>query len=62
MRNCSRGGVIGEEEVRSHPMRHVVTKALGIELAVDTYVWGIEEDDVLLLSTDGLHDALMTER
>ncbi|WP_367883908.1 hypothetical protein [Thermococcus peptonophilus] len=43
-------------------MRHVVTKALGIELAVDTYVWGIEEDDVLLLSTDGLHDALMTER
>ncbi|WP_048152303.1 PP2C family protein-serine/threonine phosphatase [Palaeococcus ferrophilus] len=51
-------GVIWEEEVRSHPMRHVVTKALGIELAVDTYVWEIEETDVLLLSTDGLHDTL----
>ncbi|NJE04687.1 serine/threonine-protein phosphatase [Thermococcus sp. M36] len=51
-------GVIGEEEVHTHPLRHVLTKALGIELAVDTYTWELRGGDVLLLSTDGLHDVL----
>ncbi|KUH34548.1 hypothetical protein APY94_01650 [Thermococcus celericrescens] len=51
-------GVIGQEEVRSHPMRHVVTKALGIGLVVDTYMWEIKRGDILLLSTDGLHDTI----
>ncbi|WP_258084219.1 PP2C family protein-serine/threonine phosphatase [Thermococcus thermotolerans] len=49
-------GVIREEEAREHPMRHVVTKALGVDLGVDTYVWELKAGDVLLLSTDGLHD------
>ncbi|WP_148882250.1 PP2C family protein-serine/threonine phosphatase [Thermococcus aciditolerans] len=51
-------GVIGEEEVKRHPMRHVVTKALGVDLEVDTYVWEMRTGDVLVLSSDGLHDYL----
>ncbi|ASJ12650.1 PP2C family protein-serine/threonine phosphatase [Thermococcus thioreducens] len=49
-------GIISGEEAREHPMRHVVTKALGVDLGVDTYVWELKAGDVLLLSTDGLHD------
>lgn len=51
-------GVIGPEEVRSHPMRHVVTRALGIGFEVDVYTWRLEKGDVLLLCSDGLHDFL----
>ena len=49
-------GIIAGEEAREHPMRHVVTKALGVDLGVDTYVWELKAGDVLVLSTDGLHD------
>ena len=55
-------GVIGPEEVRSHPMRHVVTRALGIGFEVDVYTWRLEKGDVLLLCSDGLHDVLSDER
>lgn len=49
-------GTIGEEEVKNHPMRNVITKALGIDFGVDFYEWELEKGDVLLLSSDGLHD------
>ena len=55
-------GVIGPEEVRSHPMRHVVTRALGIGFEVDVYTWRLENGDILILSTDGLHDVLSDGR
>jgi len=49
-------GEITEEEAKRHPMRNIVTRALGIELGVDLYDWELEPGDMLLLSTDGLHD------
>ncbi len=54
-------GEITEEEAKRHPLRNIVTKALGIELGVDLYDWGLESGDVLLLSTDGLHDYVEEE-
>ncbi|WP_456395167.1 PP2C family protein-serine/threonine phosphatase [Thermococcus sp.] len=49
-------GEITAEEARRHPMRNIITKALGIALDVDFYEWGLEKGDTLLLSSDGLHD------
>ncbi|ALM75538.1 Stp1/IreP family PP2C-type Ser/Thr phosphatase [Thermococcus barophilus] len=49
-------GEITEEEARRHPMRNIITKALGIDFGIDFYEWGLENGDILLLSSDGLHD------
>ncbi|HIH72602.1 MAG TPA: PEGA domain-containing protein [Thermococcaceae archaeon] len=49
-------GEITEEEARRHPMRNIITKALGVDFGVDLYEWEIREGDILLLSSDGLHD------
>jgi len=49
-------GEITKEEARRHPLRNIITKALGIDFGVDLYEWELREGDVLLLSTDGLHD------
>ncbi|WP_297073261.1 PEGA domain-containing protein [Thermococcus sp.] len=49
-------GEITEEEAKRHPMRNIITKALGIDFGVDLYEWKLEKGDVLLLSSDGLHD------
>ena len=49
-------GEITEEEARRHPMRNIITKALGIDFGVDFYEWELEKGDTLLLSSDGLHD------
>ncbi len=48
--------LITSEQVRTHPLRHVLTKALGIDLqahpTVQTY--SLEPTDLLLLCSDGL--------
>ena len=49
-------GEITEEEAKRHPMRNIITKALGIDFGVDLYEWELERGDALLLSSDGLHD------
>jgi len=56
-------GEITEEEAYSHPMKHLLTRALGLEerAAPDLYRARLEAGDVLLLSTDGLHDYLREE-
>ena len=50
------GGMISPEQARSHPLRNVVTRALGgkHDLQVDMKVHKIEPGDVLLLCSDGL--------
>lgn len=53
-----RAGSIDEETARIHPFKNIVDHALGIDFAVDTYVEHLEPEDILLLSTDGLHDYL----
>jgi protein phosphatase len=49
-------GGISEEEARTHPQRHILTRALGTEpeVAVDLVVLPLEPGDLLLLCTDGL--------
>ena len=48
---------LSEAELRNHPKRHVLTKAVGAEytVAADTYVSEFEPGDILLLCSDGLH-------
>jgi serine/threonine protein phosphatase PrpC len=48
---------LDEETLSRHPMRHVLTMALGVSEAVDVryYTVGVKPDTLLLLSSDGLH-------
>ncbi|EHP84290.1 PP2C family protein-serine/threonine phosphatase [Methanotorris formicicus] len=55
-------GHITEEEAMHHPMKNIITHALGIEdFKVDVYEWDLEDNDILLLSSDGLHDYVKKE-
>jgi len=49
-------GVISPDQARSHPLRNVVTRALGgkADLAVDMQTRRMKAGDVLLLCSDGL--------
>jgi PPM family protein phosphatase len=49
-------GVISADQARSHPLRNVVTRALGgkADLQVEMQVHKIEPGDVLMLCSDGL--------
>jgi protein phosphatase len=49
-------GVISAEQARTHPLRNVVTRALGgkADLQVDMQTHDFEAGDVLLLCSDGL--------
>jgi len=56
-------GIISPEQARSHPLRNVVTRALGgkPDLAVDIQVQEMAPGDVLLLCSDGLTTMLPDE-
>jgi serine/threonine protein phosphatase PrpC len=49
-------GVISPDQARSHPLRNVVTRALGgkADLQVEMQVHDIQPQDILLLCSDGL--------
>jgi PPM family protein phosphatase len=49
-------GVISADQARSHPLRNVVTRALGgkPDLQVDMQVHKVQAGDILLLCSDGL--------
>lgn len=49
-------GIISAEQARTHPLRNVVTRALGgkADLQVDMQTHAIKSGDVLLLCSDGL--------
>ncbi|ACX52419.1 protein serine/threonine phosphatase [Ammonifex degensii KC4] len=51
-----REGEISPEEVKYHPYRHVLSRALGIEatVEVDAGSFVLEQGDIILLCTDGL--------
>jgi protein phosphatase len=56
-------GIISPEQARSHPLRNVVTRALGgkPELAVDVQLQPMLAGDILLLCSDGLTTMLPDE-
>jgi protein phosphatase len=54
-----RGGALTEAQAKSHSMRHVVTQAVGADLIeVHTYEQELQDGDVLLMTTDGVHGVL----
>ncbi len=59
-----RHGLLSPEQARSHPHRHVLSRALGIAETVkpDVSSFSLQRDDVLLLCTDGLTKMLNDER
>ena len=56
-------GVISPEQARSHPLRNVVTRALGgrADLLVDIQALPVKSGEVLLLCSDGLTTMLPDE-
>ena len=50
-------GALTPEQAREHPRKNVITRAMGIEpsVQVDTGVVQMEQGDIFLLSSDGLH-------
>jgi protein phosphatase len=55
-------GEIGYEQARLHPMRNMLIRCLGCaEFDADSGTLNLEEGDLLLISTDGLHDLVPEE-
>ncbi|XRO76673.1 PP2C family protein-serine/threonine phosphatase [Methanocaldococcus sp. 10A] len=55
-------GHITEEEAMHHPMKNIITSALGLDdFKVDIYDLDLKDEDILLLSSDGLHDYVSKE-
>jgi protein phosphatase len=48
---------LGEESLQSHPMRHVLTMAIGAKapLSINSYEIALKPDAVALICSDGLH-------
>ena len=61
VRTMYRMGMITEDEAMVHPYRHILNHAIGIDLKTDAYLFSLEKDDVLLLTSDGIHDYLGKE-
>lgn len=56
-------GEIGKEEMRTHPNKNIITRALGTDLEVqpDCFEIEVRQGDVLLLCSDGLSNMLEDE-
>ncbi|MDE3195060.1 MAG: serine/threonine-protein phosphatase, partial [Acidobacteriota bacterium] len=54
---------LDEDSLRNHPMRHVLTMAVGVGPAVRIryYATQLGEHDLMLLSSDGLHGVVAGE-
>jgi PPM family protein phosphatase len=48
---------LSDEALKRHPMRHVLTMAIGVsdEVQINTHVINVSSGDQLLLCSDGLH-------
>ncbi len=57
VQEVGRGLGLDEASLRTHPMRHVLTMAVGVGSAVRILYYAVELEpaDILLLTTDGLH-------
>jgi serine/threonine protein phosphatase PrpC len=53
-------GVIEMDEISSHPQRHIITRAVGVDPALELEVisFRLQSGDVLLLCSDGLYTEL----
>lgn len=55
-----RNGLINEEEARTHSLKNLITRAVGIKetVEVDLFAVQLQQDDSLLLCSDGLSNML----
>lgn len=58
-----RDGIIDESDAASHPMRHILSRCLGVreELEVDLLEMDIDAGDVYVLASDGLEPGLTVD-
>lgn len=56
-------GILSHDEIDRHPLRNVITKAVGAkeEIELETVEHQLQKDDVLLLCSDGLHSMINDE-
>ena len=56
-------GIITTEEVKNHSQKNVITRAVGTEDTViaDGYITDINNDDIILICSDGLHTMVSDE-
>lgn len=52
------------EEAQRHPMRHVLTQVVGLRMDIEPAVgdWRVEQGDIILLCSDGLHGTVADDR
>ncbi len=53
-------GFITKQDAARHPQKNIITRAVGTEstVEVDTFIVEIEENDVIMLCSDGLNNAV----
>jgi serine/threonine protein phosphatase PrpC len=57
----AKNGIISEEEAGQHPLRHILTRALGhinSSSKIDTFISRINRNDLYLICSDGLHNMI----
>lgn len=57
-------GLLNSEEAASHPLRHLITRAVGADdhLEVDETILAVEDGDMFLLCSDGLTNEVGDDR
>lgn len=62
--NLINAGTLTESEAKVHPQKNVITKALGVENAVepDFYKTELIDDDIIMLCSDGLYGEVSDEQ
>lgn len=55
-------GILTEEEARAHPMRNLLTAALGIDFRVDVDTIPLKRGDMVLLASDGFFECISDDR
>ena len=63
VQNLVTGGTISADQARTHPKRHILTRALGVDLNVEADISKItlRTQDKILLCTDGLTNHVTLE-
>jgi serine/threonine protein phosphatase PrpC len=56
-------GKMSPERARVHPQRNIIRKAVGLEstVSIDSGCYPIQQGDIVLVCTDGLHDMIVDD-
>ena len=51
-------GQITAEQAKNHPKRHIITRALGVDIFIETdaFETSFDEDEIILICSDGLYN------